>query len=449
MSDLLAIGKSGVMAYQAALSGISENVVNANNEGFARRQVTMKEEAVNGGVSFLSRSSSAFNGVQAANVTRAWDQYRAGRAWSANSDNSQASTRSQFYGSVEDALNDGDSGVGVKLTAIFTSANALSGNPTDATLRQSFLYAVQDAAGAINKTAASLSAVNGTIATQAGNAVAQINDTLSALARVNLTLKEAPQGTSGRAALEDQRDTLISTISDKLGVDVSLDQNGSATIRMNDAHGPVLLDGSSATPAVLDLQVSSAGTLSMTVVDNGTTTAVSPATGALAGHIVAANQVVGRQQQLDALAVDLAQKINAWNAQGTDLNGNPGAAVMSGTDAASLAVAMTDTNLIGAADATTPNGNLLAISSLRGGTGPEAQWRAMVNDQALRVQSAKTQATSAASAKDSAYSDLDDVSGVDLDNEAADLMRFQQAYSASAKILQTARQTVQDILNLF
>jgi flagellar hook-associated protein 1 FlgK len=38
---------------------------------------------------------------------------------------------------------------------------------------------------------------------------------------------------------------------------------------------------------------------------------------------------------------------------------------------------------------------------------------------------------------------------VDLDNEAAELLRFQQAYSASAKIIQAARETLQDILNLF
>jgi flagellar hook-associated protein 1 FlgK len=65
------------------------------------------------------------------------------------------------------------------------------------------------------------------------------------------------------------------------------------------------------------------------------------------------------------------------------------------------------------------------------------------------VQTAQTQASTASAAKDSAYSDLDDVSGVDLDNEAADLMRFQQAYSASAKIIQTARDTLQSILALF
>jgi flagellar hook-associated protein 1 FlgK len=449
MSDLLSIGKSGVLAYQSALAGISENVVNANNDGFARREVTMKEQAGNSGPMFLYRTSSAFNGVQAANVTRVWDQYTASRAWSANSDNSQASMRSQWYGKVEDSLDDGDSGVGVKLTAMFTSANALSANPTDATLRQSFLYAIQDVAGSINKTAANLVSVAGTVTSQASDSVGQVNDALSALSKINLALKTAPQGTSGRAALEDQRDTIIGSISDKVGIDVTLDTYGAATVRMNGAGGPVLLDGSSIDPAQLSLQTSASGTFSMSITSGGTTSAISPTSGALAGYAAAANQIAGRRQQLDALATSLATQVNTWNAQGTDLNGNPGANLLSGTDAASLSLATNDPSLVAAADATNANGNLLAISSLRGANGVETAWRSMVTDQGLKVQSATTQATSAAAAKDSAYSDLDDVSGVDLDTEAADLMRFQQAYSASAKIIQTARETLQSILDLF
>ena len=449
MSDLLSIGKSGVLAYQSALAGISENVVNANNDGFARREVTMKEQTGGSGPMFLYRNSSAFNGVQAATVTRVWDQYTASRAWSANSDNSQASMRSQWYGKVEDSLDDGDSGVGVKLTAMFTSANALSANPTDTTLRQSFLYAIQDVAGAINKTATSLSQIAGTVSSQASDSVAQVNDALTALAKINVTLKTAPQGTSGRAALEDQRDTIIGTISDKVGVDVTLDTYGAATVRMNGAGGPVLLDGSSIESAQLGLQTAANGTLSMTITSSGTTSAVSPTSGALAGLAEAANQIAGRRQQLDGLATNLATQVNNWNAQGVDLNGNPGAALLSGTDAASLSLAVTDPSLVAAADATNANGNLLTISSLRGTTGAETAWRSMVTDQGLKVQSATTQATTASAAKDSAYSDLDDVSGVDLDTEAADLMRFQQAYSASAKIIQTARETLQSILDLF
>jgi flagellar hook-associated protein 1 len=447
--SLLSIGKSGVMAYQNALAGISENVVNANNPGYAKRQVTMKEQVSATGPLFLARNTASFNGVLGADVSRVWDQYRAQRAWNANSDSSQASTRSQWYGTVEGALNDGDSGVGVKLTAIFTSANALAANPNDTTLRQSFLYAIQDAAGAINKTDATLGKISGTLATQASDAVAQVNGGLTALARINLALKTTPQGTAGRAALEDQRDTIIGTISDKIGVDISIDTYGSATIKMNDTGGPVLLDGSSTMPGQLGLQVAGNGTLSMSVTVDGTTSAVSPVSGSLAGYAEAANQILGRRQQLDTLAGDLVQGINTWNAQGKDLNGTAGADLMSGTDAGSIALSVADPGLIAAADATTPNGNLVALSDLRDVGGAEAAWRGMVTDQGLRVQSAQTLEEGATSAKDAAYSDLDDVSGVDLDSEAADLMRFQQAYSASAKIIQTARETMQSILDLF
>lgn len=448
MSDLLAIGKSGVLAYREALSGISENVVNANTAGFSRRDVTMKEQTVAAGPTLLSRNSASFLGVQAADVSRVWDQYRAQSAWSANSDSSQAGTRAQWFGTVESALDDGDSGVGVKLTAIFTSANALAANPTDTTLRQSFLYAIQDAAGSINSTAASLAKISGTVSSQAGDSVRQVNDALTALTKVNMALKTSPQGTSGRAALEDQRDTIIETISSKVGVDVTFDQTGGATVRMNDNGGPVLVDSSSLTPALLDLQTASDGRLSMTVTVGDTPTAVSPTSGELAGYAEVANQIAGRRSQLDGLAVNLAKQLNDWNKLGTDNKGNPGADLMTGTDAASLALSVSDPDLVAAADATSPNGNLLSLSNLRGNDGVEAAWRGIVTDQALRVQSAQTQATSASNAKDSAYSDLDDVSGVDLDAEAADLMRFQQAYSASTKIIQTARETMQAVLDL-
>jgi len=449
MTDLLSIGKSGVLAYQSALAGISENVVNANNDGFAKRQVTMKEQYTAAGPAFLYRGAGSFNGVQAADVARVWDQYSAFKAWGANSDNSQASTRSQFFAQIQDSLDNGDSGVGVKLTGIFTAGNSLAANPTDTTLRQSFLYALQDASGAINKTAANLVKVSATISSQASEAVGQVNDALTALARINLSLKTAPQGTSGRASLEDQRDTIIGTISDKIGIDVTLDTYGSATLRMNDTGGPVLLDGGSALSGLVSLSLAANGTFNMSVSYDGATSAVSPTSGALAGYAEAANQIAGRRSQLDTLAANLVQQVNTWNAQGTDLNGNPGAVLMTGTDAASLAVSATDPNLIGAATAASPNGNLLTLSALRGADGAETSWRTMVNDQALRVQSAKTLATSAAAAKDGAYSALDNVSGVDLDTEAAQLMHFQQAYSASAKIIQTARETLQAIFDLF
>ena len=55
----------------------------------------------------------------------------------------------------------------------------------------------------------------------------------------------------------------------------------------------------------------------------------------------------------------------------------------------------------------------------------------------------------AANARDQqARAARESVSGVDLDLEAAELLRMQQAYSGAAKVIQLARETFQSILEI-
>jgi flagellar hook-associated protein FlgK len=49
---------------------------------------------------------------------------------------------------------------------------------------------------------------------------------------------------------------------------------------------------------------------------------------------------------------------------------------------------------------------------------------------------------------DQAVESKDQISGVSLDEEAADLIRFQQAYQASAQIIQVASKLFDSILNV-
>ena len=61
--------------------------------------------------------------------------------------------------------------------------------------------------------------------------------------------------------------------------------------------------------------------------------------------------------------------------------------------------------------------------------------------------SAKAEAAAAATWRDNSYAALDEVTGVDLDTEAAELLRYQQAYNASARIIQVARETIQALFD--
>lgn len=55
----------------------------------------------------------------------------------------------------------------------------------------------------------------------------------------------------------------------------------------------------------------------------------------------------------------------------------------------------------------------------------------------------------AATAMTTANAARDGVEGVDLDHEAVDLLRFQQAYEGSARIVQVARDILNTIMGLF
>ena len=64
------------------------------------------------------------------------------------------------------------------------------------------------------------------------------------------------------------------------------------------------------------------------------------------------------------------------------------------------------------------------------------------------VQANKMSLTASASNKDSAEGALSEFSGVSLDDEAAHLLEFQQAYQASARLLQTARELFQSLMEV-
>ncbi len=473
MSDLLSIGRSGVLAYQGALQTIGENVTNSDTEGYARRSVVLKEQSTYSGAYSLNRSAGAFGGVQAVGVQRVWDQYKAANAWTTNSDAQGASTRAQYLSTMETLLNDTNNGVGVRLTAVFATATQLSANPADPSLRQAFMGAIGDVATAFNTTAANLSKLSGTIGTQASVLTDQANSAIDALAKVNLALKISPGSTAARAQLEDQRDSLLGQLSGTMAIDTTFDVDGSVTVKMNNANGPLLVSSRSTVPSQLQLTKATDGQLVIGVrLEDNTVTTSTPMGGAMAGLVDAAATNAGRRQQLDGMAVGFVTMLHDFQVNGVTDAGAAGVDLVEGTDAASIkmavpvppAAAITIADIAAAspgtpADPLDPtsvavpgpaNGNLLSLlGTARGPDGLEQGWKTMVTDQSLLVASAKLQESAASTRKDTAYTALDETTGVDLDNEAAELLRFQQAYSASAKVIQTARETLQDILNLF
>jgi flagellar hook-associated protein 1 len=161
------------------------------------------------------------------------------------------------------------------------------------------------------------------------------------------------------------------------------------------------------------------------------------------------------------LAGGLANAVNGVQAQGFDLNGNPGTNFFTTPPAgnvgaaASLAVAITDPALIAASsDGTTgSNGNANAMYALNSqgiidSQSPTDYYSAI----AFNVGNASANASAEESASSLVLQQLNDqqssISGVSLDEEAANMVQYQDAYSASAQVITTINDMMYTVVNM-
>jgi flagellar hook-associated protein 1 FlgK len=442
MTDLLNIGASGLRAYSRALATVGDNIANAQTPGYAGRTIALREAPAAGDI-VLSRNAIRPGGVEVAGVRRSLDPWLVEDARGASGEAERSTARLGAIDATERALDDGEGGIGASMTRIFTSADQLASDPANRTLRAQFLQAVDDSAAAFRRTAASLDSATNGIAQSAQGSVDALNTDLAALEQVNLGLRRAREGSTNQATLFDERDRLLDKISSALPVTASFDARGAVTLSTSDGSIPLVASG---VVSALSVSVSATGQLAYSVAPGGT---LIPSSGMLAGLAQGADHIAGQRSSLDSLAAQFVSDLNSWHQSGFDANGNPGAALLSGGSAATLMAAALSADSVAAADAAFSNGNALQLAALRTPSGVEAGWAALVAQQAQQAASARAQDAAASSRRDGAFAARDMVSEVDLDREAAELLRFQQAYEAAARTVQVARETMQSILNIF
>ena len=423
MTDIMALGLTSIRSYTQGLATISDNVANAQTPGYARRSTRIEDGT----------------------VIRYADEWRNNEARIASGLATQASTRLNWLESAERALDDGETGIGQRVGAVFNRAEELAADPNSIARRSAYLQSIDDAAISFRTTASGLKSSSEGIASQAQQTVASVNGDLKGLLNINQTLLATPQGTSGYASLLDQRDRLLNNLSKAVPVDVSMDFRGVATVRMS-GSGTTLLNPDVA--GQMNVTATANGMLTFSVTQpDGTTSDVVPPGGSLAGMSSAAADILEQRASVDALAAKFAELINSNQAAGRTKSGNPGGPLLEmGADGA-LTIAALDVGVdaLATSDGTADNANLLALNALRRDSGVEAGWTAIVAGHAQKVQSAKLVQESSQSRNEAAEEARDQLSGVDLDREAVELMRLQQSYEAAARVIQVAREMLQSI----
>lgn len=88
-----------------------------------------------------------------------------------------------------------------------------------------------------------------------------------------------------------------------------------------------------------------------------------------------------------------------------------------------------------------------ALTMLGGASDYEGAYATLIGEVGTRTRQAEVSSAGQAKLLEGAQSRLSEISGVNLDEEAANLLRFQQAYEAAARVISTAETMFQSLLN--
>ncbi len=447
----LSIAVSGLGVSQQEMETTSNNVANANTVGYSREVTdTAAGDPIQIG------SLVVGTGVVLQKIESLRDPILEIQLNQATQQQSSLDTQLTELQQMQTQFASSTAGIGADISNFFNSLEQLSPDPSSLALRQSVLTAAANLARDFNSSASSLATQQDNLNLTVQQSVGEVNNLTAQIASINQQIGVLENANVNASTLVDQRTNLVRQLSGLIDVQVIPTEKDGIDLATSNGTGLVTGIQSFA--------------LSTATEEDGTSHILSGAAditssltgGSLAGAIQIRDQEIpGVLNQLDQLAAGFSNAVNTANAQGFDLNGVKGANIFAppplGTTgaAATIQVAITDPALIAASSDGTQgsNGNLanltaVATQAVAAGQTPIDYYSNIV----FQVGSATSNTSADDDATTQIVQQLQDqrgsVSGVSLDEEAANLVKFQTAYQASARVISTIDALLSDAVNL-
>jgi len=446
----LATALSGLTAAQGGLAATTNNVANANTPGYSRQEpVLVSSDPVELGTLTFG------TGVTLQSVDSIRDPILESQIQQQIQTENQFNTLASALQTTQLNFTTSTSDIGTQITNFFNSVNQLSTDPSDLSVRQDVLTAADNLATSFNTTANNLSTQRQSLDLSVVETVGQVNQLTQQIAQLNEQINSLGNAGQSAGSFIDQRQQAIDQLSALVDVSVIPSDN---SLTLTTANGTPLVLGQQSFQ--LQTQLNPSGLHDVYAEGNDITSQIT--SGQLAGTLQARDQEIPAiQTQLDTLAGGLATAVNSVQAAGFDLNGQPGTNLFNPPPggnagaAGALSVAISDPTLIAASSdgSTGSNGNAESMYALGSqpiitGQSPEDYYSGIVLD----VGNATSNASAEQSASNSILQQLQDqrssVSGVSLDEEAANMVRYQDAYQASAQVITTINDMMYAVIQM-
>ena len=322
MSSLLAIGKTGLFAAQAALSTTGHNITNANVAGFSRQGVVQATSvALDTGVGFLG------TGTQIAQIKRYSDDFLNNQVRTAQASTSGLESYYSQIKQIDNLLADTTSGLSPAMQDFFSGVQDMAANGASVPSRQAMLSSSETLATRFQALDARLGEIRSGVNAQIETSVTAINTYATQIAKLNeqignfaTTAQRAPND------LLDQRDQLVLELNKYVKATVRPGDNNSLTVSIGSGQPLVVGQDAfqlAAVPSPTDLSRVEVGYQTgnkVTILPDGALTG-----GELGGVLEFRTGTLDTAQSaLGKVAIGLAFEFNRQHELGVDQNGQPG-----------------------------------------------------------------------------------------------------------------------------
>ncbi|WP_412069086.1 flagellar hook-associated protein FlgK [Rubrivirga sp. IMCC43871] len=446
LNSLFSTARQALLASQAATNATGSNIANVETPGYTRRSASLRATPVQRGGVLIQGLPSAGDGVHVSSFDRARNGFldaavRRGRAGADG-----ASEGAVQLAAVENAVGPDGSRLLDPLRAFFGAWSAVADAPTELAARDALVSEGERLAQTLRMVDAGLAGLEASAATGLAATVERTNELLAEVAELNIAVRTArSQGAEDLDAL-DRRDLALDELSGiapfalrhQPAGDVTLSLDGMTVVQEGETL-PLRVVGPPTEPQTALFATGSSRPLRLGGIEDGV----------LGAQLDTLSRVLPQTRAgLDGLVARLVDSVNTAHAAGTGLDGSTGQPFFdpAGTTAATFALdaALTAESIAAGASGPGDGSTAEAIAGLGGALDETAARLLSGVGSEVRRATAASEANTAATAYAEAL--RSGVSEVSLDEEMANLIKFQQSYAASARVLETATQMFDTLL---
>ncbi|PIE58431.1 MAG: flagellar hook-associated protein FlgK [Desulfobulbus propionicus] len=463
--DALNAGRTSLSVHQKSIEIVGNNVANVNTEGYSRQRAELIQiPAVNFGDFFIGQ------GVSVADVSRDYSSFINRQLQESHIAYGEESGKTNALTELERLFNTSEDNLASAIDDFFDAWQELTTNPSGQVERDIVMQRGGLLSDAFAQMTDEMDSIVENLNTEIIGAVETVNEQLEEVAELNARIQIIEVNGQTANSARDQRDLLVQELSQTLGVQTYTDSNGRLTVHL--PGGLPLVQGDT---AMRMSTVTSGSNVSLQLDVVGVTRAIdsSEIGGRFKGMFeVRDNFIGGLQDDLDTLAIDLTSAVNDLHINGyyrDPTTGTPATGQLFFTDitalppdvhaSRSISLAFTDSRYIAAAgkDTAAPgdNENALLISSLETDhtvTGTNDSFDAYFSQMVAEVGIEAGRNDLALSGAEDATVQLqnlrDGFSGVSLEEEMIDLIKYQRGFESSAKFLSTVDEMMNALLQL-